>query len=145
MFLGGVPVKTVTPSRPADSKSSGARVLTSAECIAMLEEKQQKKKEKEEKDHCLSRGGVGILPLNGNVHSFVLGSFERKACSIAFGTLGGPLVELFFNYVISAFLTEMLAVKKSSIIIITNAESSILAVKATCHPRAISGHDSMIP
>ena len=47
-FLGGVPVKT--PSRPADSKSSGARVLTSAECIALLEEKQEKKKEKEEKE-----------------------------------------------------------------------------------------------
>ena len=48
-FLGGVPVKT--PSRPANSKSSGARVLTSAECIALLEEKQEKKeKEKEEKE-----------------------------------------------------------------------------------------------
>ena len=46
--------------------------------------------------HCLSRG-VGILPLNGNVHSFVLGFFERKANGIAFGTLGGPLVEVFFD------------------------------------------------
>ena len=49
-FLGGVPVKTVTPSRPPDSKSSGARFLTKAECIAILEEKQEKKKEKEEKE-----------------------------------------------------------------------------------------------
>ena len=49
-FLGGVPVKTVTPLRPPDSKSSGARVLISAECIAILEEKQEKKeKEKEER------------------------------------------------------------------------------------------------
>ena len=38
------------------------------------------------------RGRVGILPLNGNVHSLVLGFFEGKACRIAFGTLGRPLV-----------------------------------------------------
>ena len=44
-FLGGVPVKT--PSRPADSKSSGARVLTSAECHDSLvgrETREEKRK-----------------------------------------------------------------------------------------------------
>ena len=38
----------MTPSRPHDSKSSGARVLISGECIAILEEKQEKEKEEKE-------------------------------------------------------------------------------------------------
>ena len=75
--------------------------------------------------HCLRRG-VGILPLNGkcsSLHSWLL---ERKACSIVFGTLGRPLVEFFFNYVIAAFLTEMLVVKKRSIVVVLNAEVTLL-------------------
>ena len=40
-----------TPSRPSTAKSSGARVLTSAECLALLQEKEEKKrKDKEEKE-----------------------------------------------------------------------------------------------
>ena len=44
--------KFLTPIRPQMSrKTGGARVLTSAECLAMLEEKQsQKKKDTEEKE-----------------------------------------------------------------------------------------------
>ena len=95
--------------------------------------------------HCLIRGEVGVLLLNGNFYSFVLCFFECKACSIAFGTLGGSLVELLFNYVIPTFLMEMLAVKKSSIVLVLNAKSSILAETTTCHPCAISGRDCMTP
>ena len=48
-FLGPLPERT--PSRPSATKSSGARVLTSAECLALLEEKEEKKRrEKEEKE-----------------------------------------------------------------------------------------------
>ena len=40
-----------TPSRPSTAKSSGARVLTSAECLALLQEKEEKKRrDKEEKE-----------------------------------------------------------------------------------------------
>lgn len=48
-FLGPLPERT--PSRPSSTKSSGARVLTSAECLALLEEKEEKKRrDKEEKE-----------------------------------------------------------------------------------------------
>ena len=48
-FLGPLPERT--PSRPSVSKTSGARVLTSAECLALLEEKEERKRrEKEEKE-----------------------------------------------------------------------------------------------
>ena len=48
-FLGGLPVRT--PSRSSTAKSSGARVLTSAECLALLKEKEEKKRrDKEEKE-----------------------------------------------------------------------------------------------
>ena len=48
-FLGGLPVKT--PSRPLTAKISEARVLTSAECLELLQEKQERKRrDKEEKE-----------------------------------------------------------------------------------------------
>ena len=53
-FFGPLPERT--PSRPSTTKSSGARVLTSAECLSLLEEKEEKKKrDKEEEQRKLTR------------------------------------------------------------------------------------------
>ena len=52
-FVGFFPERT--PSRSSTTKSSGARVLTSAECLSLLEEKEEKKKRDKEEQRKLTR------------------------------------------------------------------------------------------
>ena len=77
--------------------------------------------------HCLGRGGVCILPLNGYV-------LESLGCGVSLRTLRGPLVELSFNYIISASLTDACGREELPTEVITNAGSSIVQ-SSTCHRR----------
>ena len=83
--------------------------------------------------------------MNGNIDAFLLCFLESEACSISFYSLGSSLVELNSLFIIiSAYVTEVLLIKKSSSIIIASTECKILAVMTTCHPCTISRCDSTI-
>ena len=92
----------------------------------------------------LGRGGVCVLPVDGNLHSLFLGSLESYAGGISLGRFRGAGTETALYNIITTILTEVVIVEQCTIQIIPDAKGGILAVPAPGLLRTIScGHGSL--
>ena len=62
---------------------------------------------------CLGRGGVSVLPVDGNLHALLFDPLKRFVCGTAFSRFRCALVQVLLDNCVTAFLAEMVILCKA--------------------------------